>query len=136
MLCLTLAWVLRRPHYVPAPIVAGLFLMADMLFLRPLGLWAALVLVAVEYFRARAHNTREQTFLTEWFMVAAVLLIITLVNRLTLAVFFVEQPSLGLTLVQFLATLLAYPLVVFASSVFFGITKMSASEAEGQGSGP
>ncbi|MEL7116204.1 MAG: rod shape-determining protein MreD, partial [Pseudomonadota bacterium] len=66
LICITLAWVLRRPHYVPVLLVAALFLMADILFMRPLGLYAALVVLAVEFLRARAGQTREQTFPAEW----------------------------------------------------------------------
>ena len=39
----------------------------------------------------------------------------------------------GLVVVQYMATVLVYPLVVFTLQLVFGITKMSASEAEAQG---
>lgn len=133
MICLTLAWVLRRPYCVPTFLVAVMFLFADMLLMRPLGLWAAIVVIAVEYLRARTHQTREQTFLTEWLMIAILLLVMTLANRIALAIFVVQQPSWGLVMAQSLATILVYPAVVFVSQWIFGVTKMSAAEAEAQG---
>ena len=133
LICLTFAWIVRRPHYLPTLLVAMVFLMADMLFMRPPGLWAALVVIAVEILRARESGTREQTFLMEWAMITAVLLAMTLANRIVLTVFFVEQVSFGLSLVQFLATALCYPLVVFASRVAFGISKMARSQTDAKG---
>ena len=35
LLAFAFAWVLRRPDYVPALLVAGVFLMADLLLQRP-----------------------------------------------------------------------------------------------------
>ena len=133
MICLTLAWVLRRPHHLPILLIAAMFVMADVLFMRALGLWAAIVVLSVEYLRARAHQTREQTFVTEWLMIAVILLVMTLANRITLGLFVVQQPAWGLVVVQYMATVLVYPLVVFTLQLVFGITKMSASEAEAQG---
>ena len=131
--CLTFAWVLRRPHYVPTFLVAVMFLMADMLFMRPIGLWAALVVLAVEFLRIREANQREQTFLTEWAVVVGVLLAMTIVYRLILTVLFVQQVSLGLSLVQLIATAACYPLVVLVSHLVLGVTKMTPNQAEAQG---
>ena len=44
---LTYAWVLRRPEYVPALLIAAMMLLADMLFMRPPGLQAALVVAGL-----------------------------------------------------------------------------------------
>ena len=133
LVALTMAWVLRRPDFVPTPVVAVLFLMADMLFMRPIGLWTALIVLAVEFLRVREHSTREQTFLAEWAMVSGVLLTITLVDRIVLTVLFVEQVSFGLVLFQFLATALSYPLVVLGSRWVFGINKLTSSQADARG---
>ena len=50
------AWVTRRPSFVPALAIAGIFLLADMLYQRPPGLWTGLVLIASEIRRARARS--------------------------------------------------------------------------------
>lgn len=133
MLCVTLAWVLRRPQFVPLPVVAGLFLLADMFFMRPLGLWAAIVVVAVELLRAREPAIRDQTFPVEWGLVAGVMLIMTAANRMIQTVFLVDQVSLGLEFSQVIMTVLAYPAVVLVTRFVFGVTKMRPDDTEAQG---
>lgn len=133
MVCLTLAWVLRRPQFVPLPVVAGLFLLADMFFMRPLGLWAAIVVVAVETLRVREPAIRDQTFPVEWGLVAGMVLAMTAANRLVQTVFLVDQVSLALEFSQAIVTILAYPLVVLVTRFVFGITKMRPDDTEAQG---
>jgi|GEM_PF-6222566 hypothetical protein len=53
-----------------------------------------------------------------------------LLYRLVLAVFMVDQTSLGLALMAQLSTLLSYPLVVLVSRYLLGMTKISPSEAD------
>ena len=129
----TFAWVLRRPQYVPTLLVAFVFLLADMLFMRPPGLWTALVVLAVEFLRAREAGSREQPFLVEWAIVAGVLLAITLANRLVLAVFLVNQAGLGLTLLQFFVTVLSYPVIALLSRLLFGVARMTPGETDARG---
>ena len=50
------AWCLRRPEYVPAWSLAGLFLLADLLLQRPPGLWALLALMGCENLKSRAQS--------------------------------------------------------------------------------
>lgn len=133
MVAVTLAWILRRPRLLPTPLVAAVFLLADLMFLRPIGLYAALVVLAIEFLRAREASIREQTFAAEWVMVATMVLALTLVNRLVLAIFLVDQPAFPLAAVQFAGTVLAYPVVVFVLRLVFGIGKLTASEADARG---
>jgi rod shape-determining protein MreD len=129
----TFAWVLRRPHYVPTLLVAVVFLLADLLFLRPPGLWTALVVLAVEFLRARESGSREQPFLVEWAIVAAVLLAIALANRIVLALFLINQAGLGLTLLQLFVTILTYPVIVLLSRVLLGVVRMTPGETDAKG---
>src|SRR6056297_1446072 len=115
MLALTFAWVLRRPEYVPPLLLAGMFLLADLMFHRPPGLWAALVLVGAETLRARHVGLRDLTFAVEWVSVATTLVALTLGYRVILAILMVDQAPLGLSLMQMVMTLLIYPVVVVLS---------------------
>ncbi len=133
MVGLTFAWVLRRPRYAPTPLIALVFLIADLLFMRPPGLWTALVVVAVEVLRAREAGSREQPFPFEWALVAGTLLAITLADWLILAVFMVDRAGIGLVLLQFLATVFAYPLIVLALRLIFGVRKMAPGEVDALG---
>lgn len=130
LLCLALAWVLRRPDFVPAATIVAVFLVEDLLQVRPPGLWTLLALFATEFLRDRAVVLRDIPFLVEWLMVAALMALMLLANRLVLAVVMVPQAGLGLTLAQYLSTVLAYPAVVGLSQFVFGLRKVAPGEVD------
>lgn len=130
LLCITMAWVLRRPQYLPALLIAAVFLITDLLFLRPPGLWTALVVLGVEFLRARAATSRDLPFLVEWAMVSAVLVAMHVANRVILSVLLVQQSGFGLVVLQLMATILAYPLIVLLSRLVFGIDNMTPAEVD------
>lgn len=133
LVCLTLAWVLRRPDYMPAVLVAAVFLLQDLLMMRPPGLWALLVLLATEFLRSRQPLMREFGFGLEWGMVAIVMSSIWMLERLVLALTVVPQPGLGAHLLQLLLTILAYPLVVLASHQLARVRKPATGEVDALG---
>lgn len=125
-----LAWVVRRPDYVPVPLVAAVFLMADVLFMRPLGLWTALVILGLEFLRARSVSLRDMSFFAEWLSVVGVITAMFFVNALILIVFAVDQPGLGQALIRLIATILAYPIVVALAARAFGLKKIAPGEVD------
>ncbi len=133
LLCVTLAWVLRRPDYLPGVLIAVVVLMEDMLLMRPPGLWAAMVVLAAEFLRNRAALTRELSFAVEWLLVGTVMTGAMLGFRLVLAVTMLPQTSLGQAMVQLIASILCYPLVVGASRLAFGVRKPATGEVDGYG---
>lgn len=133
LLCLTFAWALRRPDYVPPLLVAGVVFLEDMLTLRAPGIWALAVLLGSEFLRGRAVLMREVPFLLEWAVVAAVMTAAMLFVRVVQAVAFVPQPPLGAALVHLVATLLAYPLVVLVSHHVFRVRKPATGEVDALG---
>ena len=130
LLMMTFAGVLRRPEYIHVGFVAVAFLLADFLFMRPPGLWAALVVIATEYLRARETGWRDMPFLFEWGVVSAVTVVLALVYSVLLAIFFVDRPGIGLTLLHLAITLAAYPLVVLLTASFFGLRKSAPGEVD------
>jgi rod shape-determining protein MreD len=134
IVALTFAWVLRRPEFAPALLIAALMLLSDLLFQRPVGLWAALVVVGAETLRARGPGLRDMSFAPEWLAVASVLVAITLGYRLVLSILLVPQAPLGLSLMETIMTLLAYPLVVLASALLLGVRKTRPGDDERIGS--
>jgi len=122
-IALAFAWAVRRPDYVPPLLVAALALTMDLLLQRPPGLWAAMTLLGCETLRRRAPALRDLTFLAEWAAVAGTLVVMTLSYRLVLTVLMVDQAPLGLSLMQLLSTLVAYPLVAALSHLVFGVRK-------------
>jgi rod shape-determining protein MreD len=130
LIVVAFAWVLRRPDYVPVLLVAGVLLAADMLFLRPPGLWTALGVIGLEFLRSREQLSRDLPFMFEWAMVAIVLLAMTIAYRVILLVFVVGQPSFGLSLIELFATVLSYPFVVVVSRWVFGVRKIAPGEVD------
>ena len=130
IVCLCLSWALRRPDYVPTLAVAGVMLLADLMFQRPPGLWAALVVMAVHWLKSRERRQRETTFLLEWFTVTGCLITITLLYRLVLLILIVPFGTPFLTLMQLALTILIYPLVVVLSHLIFGVRRSAPGEVD------
>jgi rod shape-determining protein MreD len=133
LMCLTFAWVLRRPDYVPFVLIALVVLLEDLMLMRPPGLWAALMVLGAEFLRSRTSVTRELSFVVEWVLVAGVMAAVVMGNRLVLAVTMLDQASLGQTIIQLVATILCYPVVVFLSRLAFGVRKPAAGEIDAYG---
>lgn len=133
LIAFAMAWSLRRPDYVPALLIAIVMLLADMMFQRPPGLKAMLVVLGCEFLKSRAQPRRDNTFAGEWLSVALVLAAIFTLNRLILALLAVPHAPFGLSLLQVAMTMITYPLVVFVSQSVLGVRKLSPSEAEALG---
>lgn len=133
IVAVTFAWVLRRPEYAPAFLIAFVFLMADLLVQRPPGLWAAIVLLGSETLRNRAPGLRDLTFPVEWLTVATTLVVMTLGYRMILILTVVDQAPLGLSLIQLVMTLLFYPIVVLVTQTIFGVRKLAPGDMDAMG---
>jgi rod shape-determining protein MreD len=133
LMCVTFVWVLRRPDYVPALLIAVIVLIEDFLMMRPPGLWAALMVLAAEFLRNRAALTRELSFVLEWLLVSGIMTAVTMANRMVLAITMLDQVSLGQTMVQLVASILCYPVVVAVSALAFGVRKPAAGEVDAYG---
>ncbi len=129
IVALSFAWVLRRPDYAPALLIAAVVLLADLMFQRPPGLWAALVVLGCEALKSRAPGLRDRAFGAEWLTVAMMVGAIILGYRLTLAILMVPQAPLGLSLMQMAMTVLCYPLVVAASALITGVRKAKPGQS-------
>jgi len=133
LLCLILAWMVRRPEYLPLSVIVIVILMEDLLLQRPPGLWSAIVVLATEFLRGRVTLTRELNFPVEWMLVSGIMLGMMLVNRLVLAIVFVPQPGFGLVLVQSLWSIAIYPGVVLLSQLAFNLHKPAMGEVDRAG---
>lgn len=133
LLAVTLAWVLRRPEQVPLLLVAVAFLAEDILLMRPPGLWAALAVLATEFCRSRESSWRDLPFAVEWALVALVMGAMILANRALMSLTFNAQPPLGQQMLQLLATLAAYPLIVLAARAILGLRRAATGEVDQYG---
>jgi rod shape-determining protein MreD len=130
VLALTMAWVLRRPAHLPALAIALVWLVEDLLLLRPPGLWALMVLAGTEFLRARHAVVREISFLLEWMMVAGVFAAMTLGYRLVLAIVMVPQDPLDLSLLKLGFTVASYPVMVLLLHFVFRVRKPATGEVD------
>ena len=133
LLSLTLVWVVRRPDYLPVALIAGVFLMEDILLMRPPGLWTAMVILATEFLRSRVALTRELLFPVEWALVAALMMGVLLGYRLVMAMAMVPQPAFGYALIQIIGSILCYPVLVAVSSLALGVRKPATGETDALG---
>jgi rod shape-determining protein MreD len=133
LIALAMAWSLRRPDYVPILLLTLVMLVADLLFNRPPGVLTLLVVLGCEFLQSRTQPQHETTFAAEWLSVALVITAITLLNRFILSMFAVAQAPLSLSLIEMLATIIAYPGVVLLSQGFLGVRKLSPAEDESMG---
>ncbi|MGB3279734.1 MAG: rod shape-determining protein MreD [Pseudorhodobacter sp.] len=133
MLCLMLAWVTQRPDHLPTGLVALVVLAEDMILMRPPGLWAALVVLATEFLRARSALTRELGFAAEWLLISGVMIAMLLAYRLVFAVAFMTQPGFAFAFAQTVGSIIMYPVIVWLLRVVLHLRKPSAGEVDERG---
>jgi rod shape-determining protein MreD len=133
LLCLIMTWVVRRPDFLPMPLILIVILAEDLLLLRPPGLWTAIVILATEFLRSRAALTRELNFVVEWALVSGLMLGMLLAYRLVLGLAFVPQPAFGFAIVQVLWSIGVYPLVVALSRLLLDLRKPAMGEVDNLG---
>lgn len=133
LLCLIMAWVMRRPDYLPVGLVVLVVLAEDMLLLRPPGLWTALVVLGSEFIRSRVALTRELNFVTEWLLVVGLMMAMLLVYRLVFIMAVLPQPPFGFSVVQLMWSAIAYPVVVVVSRLVLDLHKPATGETDDYG---
>ena len=126
MVAVTFVWLLRRPRQVPPTLIAVVFFVADILLMRPLGLWAALMVIAAEFLRSKRASILERAFIAEWALASGTLLAATLVYAIILSLTFFQQGQVPLdkAAIQAFSTVLAYPLVAVTARFAFGVTPL------------
>lgn len=133
VLCFAMAWSVRRPEYVPAVLLAVVFLLSDLLLQRPPGLWAMFALIACEKMKSQSRGLRDATLVAEMVSVAMWIIGVSIAYRVILAIFVVDGIPIGPAAVQILVTVMTYPLVVAASHGLFGVRKAAPNELGSKG---
>ncbi|MFT5639805.1 MAG: rod shape-determining protein MreD [Paracoccaceae bacterium] len=129
LLCLTFAFVLRRPDYIPVWLLAGAIFLSDVLLLRPPGLWTAIMIFAVEFTRLQEYRFRDLIFPFEWAFVGAIMFLCLISYHLVLSIMIIPQVGFSTTMLHFLTTLVAYPLVVGFCALLLRLRKVTPHEA-------
>ena len=133
MLLIAVVWAARRPDYAPVTLIAAIFLLTDLLFQRPPGLWAGLVVILTETLRRRARQIRNMPLLLEWVFVAVGMVAISFAYRIALAIVVMPQAPLQLTIIQLIMTIVAYPVIVGAAHLLFGVSRPAPGQTDSLG---
>jgi len=133
LIAFAFAWSLRRPEYVPTLMLAGIFLLADLLLQRPPGLWALLALLACENLKGRGRGLRDSTFGAEWAAVAVLLTGILIANRVVLSILLIQPPHLRLSLLELGITILIYPVVALLTRTVMRVRRAAPGEIDSLG---
>ena len=132
IVCLMAAWVLRRPDYVPIWLLLIVVLMADVLLMRPLGLWALIVILLSEYLRRRVDLAEVLPFWSEMAMVGGCLALAFLADHLALVLLVAETPPLLGQGLHALATIVFYaPVALFSQMI--GVRRLAPGELDSLG---
>lgn len=133
LICVTMAWIVRRPDFLPMPLILMVILAEDLILMRPPGLWTAIVILSTEFLRSRIALTRELSFLVEWLLISGVMLGMMLAYRFALALAFVPQAPFGFAIVQILWSIAVYPVVVGLSRLALDLRKPATGEVDSFG---
>ena len=131
LLVVFLLWSIRRPEMVPVGIVALIFLLADLILMRPPGLMAATVVLATEYIKTRKDLTLEVPFVVEWGFAAVMIIMVTFFTTLVMMIFGSHVPPLGPLLIKLVFTIFAYPIIVVVAHYLFGLDRPTRNDDRG-----
>lgn len=130
---LVLAWVQRRPDYIPVWLLVPVLLLGDALLVRPLGLWTLIVMLVAEFLRRRVDPAEALPFAGELGRVALLIVGAFAANHLILVLLFADPaPVLGVTL-HALMTLVLYPFVLIITRSVFGVRRLQPGELDSLG---
>lgn len=132
VLCLTAAWILRRPDYVPVWLLLLVLLLADVMLMRPLGLWTLIVVLMSEYLRRRVDHAEVLPFWPEVGMVALCILAAFVADHVALVLLLAETPPVWGQGLHALATIVFYPAIAVFSQLI-GVRRLAPGELDSLG---
>ena len=112
LLCVTLVWCLRSPASAPIILLGFLFLMQDVLFQRPPGLFAASATMLCEWCKRQSFQSEEFPFSLEWLTASLAIIMIFFLTRAVAMLSVISIPPLHLSLKEVFVTIISYPFVV------------------------
>ena len=127
------AFIMRRPRYAPVLLVVGILLLTDILFLRPIGLWPAIALVALEVMRSRATSQVETPLPAELLQFAMLFSGAVCVNALVLVIFGLPVISFSALILHIVVTGVAYPVVIAATHYVLRVRRARPSDVDAVG---
>ena len=108
--CLVFAILINRPKLFPSYIILLIYMLADIILMKPIGLYCALMFVATELIRKNNKTIRKETFLMHWFIFFSCLLVVQILYISIHKLFFMPSPQFIIFTKQFVLTMCFYPL--------------------------
>ena len=108
--CLIFAILINRPELCPPYIILPIYILSDIILMKPIGLYCALVFVAAELIRKYNTLIRKESFLIHWIVFLSCLAVIQVLYISIHKLFFMPSPQLVLLIKQFVLTSFFYPL--------------------------
>ncbi|RLJ41054.1 rod shape-determining protein MreD [Litoreibacter meonggei] len=133
LFCLTAAFLMRRPRWAPVVLIVFVHLLADVLYLRPLGLWPAVSLIAYEFLRRQTNASNEVSLPLEVALVIGAFTAAVTVNGVLHLIFAVPHPGFGVTLLHILTTAIAYPFVIAVTHFILRVKRAGVRELDSDG---
>ena len=112
LFALFVAWVIRQPDSAPVVAIVFLSVLADALMMRPIGLWAMMLLVGTEGLRLSERAFRDIPFLLEWLYVSVLFVLLSFLQNVVLFVSFSEMYAIGDVFWHAVRSIAVYPVVV------------------------
>lgn len=112
LFALTIVWIIRDTRTAPLLLVAGLALLADAVLMRPVGLWALLVVVATELARMNDRLLRDGGIIAELVFFAASMVIMLMIQNMLLFLTFSNTYPLNRVVQIVMLSLICYPFFV------------------------
>lgn len=116
--CFIFAVIINRPQLFPPFIVLLICFFSDILLMKPIGLYCALIFITTELIRAYSNAIRKESFLIHYLIFFGCLAAIQVFNITIHKLFFMPSPHLSILAKQFLLTAFFYPLFDFPLKYF------------------
>ncbi len=129
----TAAVIMRRPNFAPVGLIVLVHLVADLLFLRPPGLWTAVTLLAYEFLRNRRLRDSEVPVVAEIVMVIGVFVAVVVGYAVVLAIFAVPQSSAVTLAIHILTTAICYPFAILVVHYILRVRRLKPGELDDDG---
>lgn len=130
---LTMAYVIRRPEYVPLWSIVLVFFLRDIISMAPLGIWTFIMVISTEIVRSNLQAFREYYFGIEWLWISILFAGALLALQLALFLSLSFTPKFVDQLYQFLFTAGLYPVIVGIMRYGFRIDRPAAGKTDGWG---
>ena len=118
----TSGWLIRRPNYLPIFIIFLVHIVADIILLRPIGLWSGLSLIIFVFIKWRISRTKAIfKFGQELVFVISLFTLLIITNMFFQSIFRIVNPPLIMILLQLTFAIIIYPLVIFSLHYVLGV---------------